>query len=119
MLINMLKLYKLCKKGIHVKNPLESIKKYDASYVKGIGMKKLEDLMDIERIYELMGKELPTKKTPVKNIFAVIGVIATIAAAIYGVYVLIDKFFLDDYEDMDEEDMYEDEEEDVFVDDEE
>lgn len=75
-------------------------------------MNKVEDILNAAKLNELIGKEKEDKK-PSKAvvIFAVIGAIVAIAAAIYGVY----RFFTPDYLD-DFEDDFEDEFDDDFFD---
>lgn len=91
-------------------------------------MKKIEDIkdiIDIAKLRELLVKEEPApepepKKNPVAVVFTVIGIIAAVLVAAYGIFMLIENLFLD-YEDfdedlLDEEDEEDEDEEDIFVD---
>ena len=85
-------------------------------------MNKLENLMDIARLNELLGKKEEEKKkcSAVVWVFAIIGAVAAIAAIAYAVYRYLTPDYLDDFDD-DFEDDFEDEdldeeEDDFFVD---
>ena len=73
-------------------------------------LNKKEDLINMTKLNELLNKkEAEEKKTSkVVWIFAIIGIIAAVAAAVYGVY----RFFTPDYLE-DFEDDFEDEEDDL------
>ena len=85
-------------------------------------MKKLEDLMDLVKVNELLNKkqEPPKKKcSAVVWVLAVVGAIAAVAAIAYAVYRYLNPDYLEDFEDEfedDFEDEDEDADEDFFVD---
>lgn len=88
-------------------------------------MNKLENLIDMARLNELLGKKEEKKKEyhTLVWVLAVIGAIAAVAAISYAVYRHLNPRYLDDFED-DFEDEFEDEEseeeeDDFFVDEEE
>ena len=72
-------------------------------------LNKKEDLINMTKLNELLNKkEAEEKKTSkVVWIFAIIGIIAAVAAAVYGVYRFFTPDYLEDFED-DFEDDYED-----------
>ena len=84
-------------------------------------MKKLEDLIDLVKVSDLLNKkEAETKKkcNVAVCVLAVIGIVAAVAAIAYAVYRYLNPDYLDDFED-DFEDEFEDDEEDeedFFVD---
>ena len=84
-------------------------------------MNKLENLMDIVKVNEILNRkeEEPKKKcNVVVCVLAVIGVIAAVAAIAYAVYRYLTPDYLDDFDD-EFEDEFEDEdaeEDDFFVD---
>ena len=83
-------------------------------------MNKLENLMDLMKVNELLNKkEEPKKKcSVVVCVLAVIGAVAVVAAIAYAVYRYLNPDYLDDFDD-DFEDDFEDEdaeEDDFFVD---
>lgn len=79
-------------------------------------MNKMEELINMSKLSDLLNKkEEERKASKVVWIFAIVGLVVALAAAIYGVY----RFFTPDYLD-DFEDEFEDEfEDDFFEDDEE
>lgn len=76
-------------------------------------MNKLENMIDLAKLSELLGKkeeEKPEKKCNVLLwIFAIIGIIAAVAGIAYAVYRYFKPDYLEDFEDEFEDD-YEDEE---------
>ncbi len=73
-------------------------------------MNKMEDLISMSKLNELLNKkeEVQEKKTSkVVWIFAIVGIIVAVAAAIYGIYRFFTPDYLEDFED-DFEDDYED-----------
>ena len=84
-------------------------------------MNKLENLIDIARLNELLGKKEEEKKewNVVICVLAVLGAIAAVAGIAYAVYRYLNPRYLDDFEDEfeDEEDDEEaEDDEDFFVD---
>ena len=82
-------------------------------------MNKLENLMDMVKVNELLNKkEEPKKKcNVVLCVLAVIGAIAAVAAIAYAVYRYLNPDYLDDFEDEFEDDFEDEEaEDDFFVD---
>ena len=85
-------------------------------------MNKLENLIDIARLNELLGKKEEEKKewNMVICVLAVLGAIAAVAAIAYAVYRHMNSRYLEDFEDDFEDDLDEDDEnedeEDFFVD---
>lgn len=82
-------------------------------------MSKLEDLMEVAKLNELLGKEKKSRCNTVVCVLAVIGAIVAVAAVCYAVYRYFAPGNLEDFED-DFEDEFEDEdaedEDDFFVD---
>ena len=83
-------------------------------------MNKLENLIEIARLNELLGKKEEEKKkcSAVVWVLAIIGAIAAVAAIAYAVYRYLTPDYLDDFDD-DFDDEFEDEdmdEDDFFVD---
>ena len=79
-------------------------------------MNKMEDLINMTKLNELLNKkeEVEEKKTSkVVWIFASIGLVAAVAAAIYGIY----RFFTPDYLEDFEDDFEDDFDDDFFEDD--
>lgn len=65
-------------------------------------MNKMEDLISMTKLNELLNKkeEVQEKKTSkVVWIFAIVGIIVAVAAAIYGIYRFFTPDYLDDFED--------------------
>ncbi len=84
-------------------------------------MNRLENLIDIARLNELLGKKEEEKKewNVVICVLAVLGAIAAVAGIAYAVYRYLNPRYLDDFEDEfeDEEDDEEaEDDEDFFVD---
>ena len=81
-------------------------------------MNKLENLIDMARLNELLGKKEEEKKecNVVLCILAVIGVIVAVAGIVYAVYRYLNPRYLDDFED-EFEDEFEDAEDDEEADD--
>ena len=84
-------------------------------------MNKLENLVDIARLNELLGKKEEEKKCNVVIcVLAVIGVIAAVAAIAYAVYRYFTPDYLEDFDDEFEDDFEDEEmdedEDDFFVD---
>ena len=82
-------------------------------------MNKMEDLISMTKLNELLNKKeaAEDKKTSkVVWVFAIIGIIVAVAAAIYGIYRFFTPDYLedfeDDFEDDYEDDFFEDEEDD-------
>ena len=75
---------------------------------------KMEEVLSTVKSFEFMPKKEEKKASPVVIVFAVIGVVVAVAAALYGIY----RFFTPDYLD-DFEDDFEDEFDDDFFEDEE
>lgn len=79
-------------------------------------MNKMEDLINMTKLNELLNKkEAEEKKTSkVVWIFAIVGIVAAVAAAVYGVYRFFTPDYLEDFEDdfeddYDDDDFFEDE----------
>lgn len=85
-------------------------------------MNKLENLVDIARLNELLGKKEEEKKkcNVVVCVLAVIGVIAAVAGIAYAVYRYLTPDYLEDFDDEFEDDFedeeMDDDEDDFFVD---
>ncbi|MCI8462833.1 MAG: DUF4366 domain-containing protein [Lachnospiraceae bacterium] len=80
-------------------------------------MNKLENLIDMARLNELLGKKEEEKKSnTVLWVLAVIGAVAAVAAIAYAVYRYFTPKYLEDFED-DFEDEFEDEDEETEDDD--
>lgn len=88
-------------------------------------MNKLENLIDIAKVNELLGKKEEEKKkcNAVVWVLAIIGAVAAVAGIAYAVYrALVQRSnymdeFEDDFEDeFEDEDAEEDDEDDFFVD---
>ena len=81
-------------------------------------MNKLEGLVDITKLNELLGKKEEKKCNVLLWVLAIIGAVAAVAAIAYAVYRYFTPDYLEDFEDEFEEefDDLEDEEEDFFVD---
>lgn len=83
-------------------------------------MNKLENLIEVTKLNELLGKKEEKKKcSPVVWVLAIIGAVAAVAAIAYAVYRYFTPSYLEDFEE-EFEDEFEDEEaedeEDFFVD---
>ena len=76
---------------------------------------KINDVLGVAKLNELLKKEEQKKPSKAVIIFAVIGVIVAITAAAYGIYRFFTPDYLDDFED-DFDDEFED---DFFEDDDE
>lgn len=79
-------------------------------------MNKLENILELSKINELLGKKEEKKKCNVWLwVLAVIGAVAAVAAIAYAVYRYLTPDYLedfeDDFEDEFEDDFFEDEEE--------
>ena len=72
-------------------------------------MNKMEEVIDTVKGYDIIPKKQEKKKQPslVLKIFAVIGAVVAIAAAIYGIYRFFTPDYLEDFED-DFEDEFDD-----------
>lgn len=82
-------------------------------------MNKLESLVEITKLNELLGKKEEEKKCNVLLwVLAIIGVVAAVAAIAYAVYRYFTPDYLEDFEDdfEDEFDDLEDDDDDFFVD---
>ncbi|MDE6166863.1 MAG: hypothetical protein K2G28_00195 [Acetatifactor sp.] len=80
-------------------------------------MNKLENLIDMARLNELLGKKEEEKKcNTVLWVLAIIGAVAAVAAIAYAVYRYFTPKYLEDFED-DFEDEFEDEDEEAEDDD--
>ena len=87
-------------------------------------MSKLENLIDMARLNDLLGKKSEEEKECRKVVWvlAIIGAIAAVAAIAYAVYRHMNSRYLEDFEDDFEDDLDEDDEnenedeEDFFVD---
>jgi len=85
-------------------------------------MNKLENVIDISKINELLGKKEEKKKNNVLLwVFAIIGVIAAVAGIAYAVYRFLVPDYLeefddefDDEDDEDDDDFFEESEDDEF-----
>lgn len=80
-------------------------------------MKRIEDLISVAKIGELLKKEEPVEKVGKKILWAlaIIGVIAAVAGIAYAVYKYLTPDYLDDFDDFDDDfdDDFFDEEEDT------
>ena len=82
-------------------------------------MNKLENLVELTKLNELLGKKEEEKKCNVLLwILAIIGAVAAVAGIAYAVYRYFTPDYLEDFEDdfEDEFDDLEDEDDDFFVD---
>lgn len=81
-------------------------------------MKKMENLIEMEKIKELLGKKEEKKSCNVLLwVLAVIGAVAAVAAIAYGVYRYLKPDYLEDFEDdFDDNIDIVDEDEDFFED---
>lgn len=80
-------------------------------------MNKLENLIDMARLNELLGKKEEEKKSnTVLWVLAAIGAVAAVAAIAYAVYRYFTPKYLEEFED-DFEDEFEDEDEETEDDD--
>lgn len=78
-----------------------------------VNMNKLDNLIDMAKLNELLGKKEEKKKCNVLLwVLAIIGAVAAIAAICYAVYRYFTPDYLEDFEDDFEDDFEEDEEED-------
>ncbi len=81
-------------------------------------MNKLENMLDMARLNELLGKKDEKKKSNVVLWgLAIVGAVAAVAAIAYAVYRYFTPNYLEDFEE-DFEDDFEDEEDDDFFEDE-
>lgn len=71
-----------------------------------------EELVNMTRLNELLHKKEEKKTSKIIWIFAIIGIVIAVAAAVYGVY----RFFAPDYYDDFEDDFADDFEDDFFED---
>lgn len=82
-------------------------------------MNKMEELINMSKLNEILNKKEPEveekKSSKVVWVFAIIGIIVAVAAAIYGIYRFFAPDYLDDFEDEFEDDF----EDDFFEDDDE
>lgn len=80
-------------------------------------MNKLENILEVSKINELLGKKEEKKKCNVLLwVLAIIGAVAAVAAIAYAVYRYLTPDYLEDFEDDFEDDFFEDEDEcDDFV----
>lgn len=78
-------------------------------------MNKMEDLINMTKLNEILNKkeEEEKKTSKVVWIFAIVGIIVAVAAAIYGIY----RFFTPDYLEDFEDDFEDDFDDDFFEDD--
>ena len=78
-------------------------------------MNKMEDLINMTKLNEILNKkeEEEKKTSKVVWIFAIVGIIVAVAAAIYGIY----RFFTPDYLEYFEDDFEDDFDDDFFEDD--
>ena len=83
-------------------------------------MNKLENLVELTKLNELLGKKEEEKKkcNVLLWVLAIIGAVAAVAGIAYGVYRYFTPDYLEDFEDdfEDEFDDLEDEDDDFFVD---
>ena len=82
-------------------------------------MNKLENLVELTKLNELLGKKEEEKKCNVLLwVLAIIGAVAAVAGIAYAVYRYFTPDYLEDFEDdfEDEFDDLEDEDDDFFVD---
>lgn len=77
-------------------------------------MARLEEMMNMEKLNELLGKkEEPKKKdNTLLWVLAVIGAVAAVAGIAYAVYRYFTPDYLEDFEDDFDDDFFEDEEDD-------
>lgn len=80
-------------------------------------MNKMEELINMSKLNELLNRKGAEEKKASKVVwvFAIIGIIVAVAAAIYGIYRFFAPDYLDDFEDEFEDDF----DDDFFEDDEE
>ncbi len=83
-------------------------------------MNKLESLVELTKLNELLGKKTEEKKkcNVLLWVLAIVGVVAAVAAIAYAVYRYFTPDYLEDFEDdfEDEFDDLEDDDDDFFVD---
>ncbi|MBD5556919.1 MAG: hypothetical protein HDQ95_16645 [Roseburia sp.] len=87
-------------------------------------MNRVEDFINMTKLNEILSKREEAaaeekKANKVVWIFAVIGIVVALAAAIYGIYRFFTPDYLEDFEDDFEDDFDDDFEDDFFEDDEE
>ena len=69
---------------------------------------KMEEVLSTVKSFEFMPKKEEKKASPVVIVFAVIGVVVAVAAALYGIYRFFTPDYLDDFEDDFEDDFDDD-----------
>ena len=85
-------------------------------------MSKIENLIDMARLNELLGKKEEEKECrKVLWVLAIIGAVTAVAAIAYAVYRYLNPRYLEDFDeefedDFEDEEETEDEEDDFFVD---
>lgn len=81
-------------------------------------MNRFENLVDVSKLNELLGKKEPKKECNVLVwILAIVGVVATVAGIAYAVYRFVTPDYLEDFEDDFEDELEdEDDEDDIFED---
>ncbi len=83
-------------------------------------MNKLENIMEMAKLNELLGKREDEKKkcNVLLWVFAIVGVVAAIAGIAYMVYRHFSPDYLEDFEDDFEDDFIDDDDDDDFYEDE-
>lgn len=81
-------------------------------------MNKLESMIEMTKLNELLGKKEEEKKkcNVLLWVFAIIGAVAAIVAICYAVYRYFTPDYMSDFEDDFEDDFEEDDDDDFFVD---
>lgn len=81
-------------------------------------MNKLENMLEMAKLNELLGKKEEEKKkcNVLLWVFAIVGAVAAIAGICYAVYRYFTPDYMEDFEDDFEDDFEEDDEDDFFVD---
>lgn len=78
----------------------------------GILMSKLENIMDMAKLNELLGKKEEKKNNVLLWVLAIIGVVAAIAGIAYVLYRHFAPDYLEDFEDDFDDDFLDEEEDD-------
>ena len=98
-----------------IMNEIKSFKDLKKFFKQGgtIMSDKIDELIKAAKLNELVKKEEPKKTNPLVYILAGIGICATLAAIVYGLYCFFTPDYVDDFDD----DLDDDFDDDYFVED--